>query len=106
MPRYHHGSCCRWDKYITNNRCVYVDDANNYAEHEGEEVIPEVDDDGEIPEDDYITEVIGILQQSAQFWSDLVALTGGLMAFHKCTWQILTWMIKNGEVIMRHRDHI
>jgi len=34
----------------------------------------------------------------------LVAMTGGLMAFHKCSWQVLAWMTDKGRMIMRNRD--
>ena len=36
----------------------------------------------------------------------LVALTGGLMAFHKCSWQVLAWLAINGRMVMRARDSI
>eukprot|EP00970_Alexandrium_tamarense_P018080 scaffold13317_cov92-Alexandrium_tamarense.AAC.3 len=55
---------------------AYVDDADDYAD---------------APETNGAEEAIGRLQTSAQIWADIVAATGGLMAFHKCNWQILAF---------------
>jgi hypothetical protein len=66
-----------------------VDDADNYAD---------------APETNGAEEAIGRLQTSAQIWADIVAATGGLMAFHKCNWQILAFTPVGGYVLPQSRN--
>ncbi len=77
---------------------------------EGEEVITTPEDlqheADEEPVYDKTTEVLHDLQNSAQLWSKLVALTGGLMAFHKCSWQMLSWVPEKGQMRMRTMEEI
>ena len=40
------------------------------------------------------------MQHHAGIWTALVAATGGLMAFHKCHWQILAWIAVGGFYLM------
>eukprot|EP01082_Thalassiosira_pseudonana_P000144 g43.t1 g43 contig1:96394-97323(+) len=68
---------------------AYVDDADNYAD---------------APETNGAEEAIGRLQTSAQIWADIVAATGGLMAFHKCNWQILAFTPVGGYVLPQSRN--
>ena len=81
--------------WLTSSRCsdAYVDDNDTYDNHDGPEHPPtQFDiDEGDINQShDPATEVIQNLQHSAQTWTSLVGTVGGLMAFHKCNWQILT----------------
>ena len=75
----------------TRSSDAYVDDTDNWAEATKHET--EVIEDGNgteyLPLDDEVSTVIGRLQQSAQTWAMLIALTGRLVAFHKCSWQVL-----------------
>lgn len=91
----------------------YVDDTDTYAEDEGPIDWPDDDDDEDegtvtmmeqLMEDDPATPVIADLNASAQLWTNLVNMVGGLMAFHKCNWQLLTWKPFRGELIPRDRD--
>jgi hypothetical protein len=65
-----------------------------------------VDDDNyaDAPETNGAEEAIGKLQTSAQIWADIVAATGGLMAFHKCNWQILAFTLVGGYVLPQSRN--
>ena len=97
--------------WLTTSRCadVYVDDTDTYADHNGPEHPPtQFDlDEGDIdPADDPATEVIQNLQHSAQTWTSLVGTVGGLMALHKCNWQILTWLVNYGDMVPREQDTI
>lgn len=42
--------------------------------------------------------VIRRLQHSGQTWNDLANLCGGLIAHHKCMWQLLTWQDDSGHL--------
>ena len=66
---------------------AYVDDTDNWAEATRGETEEIENGEGEtyLPLDDEVSTVIMRLQSSAQLWAMLVALTGGLMAFHKCS---------------------
>ena len=55
---------------------------------------------------DPTTEVINNLQHSVQTWMSLVGTVGGLMSFHKCNWQILTWFVTDGEITPHEQDTI
>ena len=45
-----------------------------------------------------IPRVIGRLQHSGQTWSNLANVCGGLIAHHKCSWQLLAWEMKAGHL--------
>ena len=38
-----------------------------------------------------IMDTVSLLQHSAQTWSTLVNICGGLVALHKCNWQLIAW---------------
>ena len=42
---------------------------------------------------------VGFQKYNLKTWSTLVAATGGLMAFHKCSWQVLSWRDVNGYML-------
>ncbi|KAL7544883.1 hypothetical protein ACHAWF_012867 [Thalassiosira exigua] len=43
-----------------------------------------------------VKEVAYLLQESAQAWNDLTALTGGLIALHKCSWNLMAYKFHDG----------
>ena len=45
-----------------------------------------------------IPRVIGRLQHSGQTWSNLTNICGGLIAHHKCCWQLLAWEMRSGHL--------
>jgi hypothetical protein len=47
-----------------------------------------------------IPEVVAGLQHSAQTWSNLVQICGGLIALHKCNWTLIAWEVINGRCHM------
>ena len=53
------------------------------------------DTDGQVSTDTtdttMITKLVRKLQHSGQTWSNLTSICGGLIAHHKCFWQILAW---------------
>jgi hypothetical protein len=49
-----------------------------------------------------IQDMIEKLQHSAQTWSNLVDICGGLVALHKCTWQLIAWTNEGGVLSMLH----
>jgi hypothetical protein len=64
---------------------MYVDDSDGYAS---------------APDTNTVAEAISNMQNHAQVWAVLVAITGGLLAFHKCHWQILAWAAVGGYYLM------
>jgi hypothetical protein len=52
------------------------------------------------PDTNTAEEAISNLEEHSQIWTILVALTGQLLAFHKCMWQILVWIAVAGEYLM------
>lgn len=103
---------------IRNADC-YVDDADIYVAEEkpycpdenyygildeNEEFEDETEDPGDLGDDPI--ETAKHLQESAQNWTDLVGLTGGQMAFHKCFWQIMTFKPASGSMLMRSSTSI
>ena len=43
-----------------------------------------------------ITEVVRDLEHSAQTWNNLISIPGGLLAYHKCNWQLIAWDSSTG----------
>ena len=68
---------------------AYVDDGDNWAT---------------APKTQTVQEVLKNLHHHSQLWSNLVAAIGGLMAFHKCNWQLLIWMAVSGYYVMTSRN--
>ena len=64
---------------------MYVDESDGYAS---------------APDTNTVAEAISNMQNHAQVWAVLVAITGGLLAFHKCHWQILAWAAVGGYYLM------
>jgi len=62
------------------------------------------DTDGQVSkpptEPDPIPAVVKDLQTSAQVWSNLVNICGGLIALHKCNWQLIAWELASGHLTM------
>lgn len=55
-----------------------------------------------------IPQVIENLQHSAQTWNDIIAIPGGLLAYHKCNWQLIAWRQENGYMTLiadQEQDH-
>jgi hypothetical protein len=52
------------------------------------------------PNTNEVEEAVQNITTNAQVWTMLVAATGGLLAFHKCMWQILFWISVAGEYLM------
>lgn len=53
-------------------------------------------------EEDAISTVIRNLEHSAQTWSNLVQICGGLIALHKCNWQLIAWEFQAGRLQLVH----
>ena len=56
---------------------MYVDDNDGYAS---------------APSTNTTAECIENLNHHAQVWTKLIAITGGPLCFHKCYWQMLSWI--------------
>jgi hypothetical protein len=69
---------------------TYVDDSDNWAT---------------APESQTAEEGVRTLQHHAQMWAVLVAVTEQLLAFHKCSWQLIVWLAVNGYYIMASRTN-
>ncbi|KAL7552549.1 hypothetical protein ACHAWF_016169 [Thalassiosira exigua] len=53
-----------------------------------------------------VMEVAHMLQESAQAWNDLTALSGGLIALHKCSWNLMSYEFKDGQPqLVEEIDH-
>jgi hypothetical protein len=70
---------------------AYVDDTDTYAT---------------APETNSTDKAIENLTNHTQIWTMLVAVTGGLLAFHKCMWQILAWIRVGGEYLMASNRNV
>ena len=54
---------------------------------------------------DAIEAVVAQLQHSAQTWNNLINIPGGLLAYHKCNWQLIAWDSESGYMDMiSHTD--
>ena len=49
---------------------------------------------------DAIPAVVAQLQHSAQTWNNLINIPGGLLAYHKCNWQLIAWGSESGYMDM------
>jgi hypothetical protein len=60
------------------------------------------DTDGQVSSDTTenfsITKLVRKLQHSGQTWSNLTSICGGLIAHHKCFWQLLAWETVRGHL--------
>jgi hypothetical protein len=70
---------------------AYVDDTDTYAM---------------APNTNEVDEAVDNITHNSQVWTMLVAATGGLLAFHKCMWQILFWISVAGEYLMQSDRNI
>lgn len=97
------------DEQSTRASDAYVDDANQYAECAVQEEFPH-EHSGDTSDPDNTADtaplVMEAMQRSAQLWTNLVMMVGGLMAFHKCLWQLLAWKGSKGRLVPRSRDEI
>ena len=59
-------------------------------------------------EDLSIARVVRRLQHSGQTWNNLANICGGLIAHHKCLWQLLTWETLNGHLqpVQNHAERL
>ena len=90
---------------------AYVDDTDAYAEpvpHQptDEEWFEEMENPTFAIIDPQPLETISILQGCAQMWVFLVLMIGHLMAFHKCSWQLLAYMAVNGRMTPMTRENM
>ena len=49
-----------------------------------------------------IPRLVRQLQHSGQTWSNLTSMYGGLIALHKCHWQLLQWELVNDYLTLKH----
>lgn len=55
---------------------------------------------------DAVKAVVAQLQHGAQTWNNLINITGGLLAYHKCNWQLIAWRSDSGHMEMiNHVEH-
>ncbi len=82
------------------NNGVHINSPNMQREIRHSSVAFADDTDGQesrpTEDDNAISTVISNLQHSAQTWSNLVQICGGLIALHKCNWQLIAWENHNG----------
>ena len=45
-----------------------------------------------------LSDLIELLRVNAQTWSNIADMCGGLIALHKCNWQLLAWEQKSGHL--------
>lgn len=66
------------------------------------------DTEGQVSSDtqkNIIPRLVRKLQHSGQTWSNLTDICGGLIAHHKCFWQLLAWEVNGGHLTpMRETD--
>ena len=72
---------------ICHNPLSFADDTDGQVSHPSGET-------------DAIPRVVKSLQHSAQIWSNLVQICGGLIALHKCNWQLIAWEYNHGHMRM------
>lgn len=75
------------DRMIRHSSVAFADDTD------GQESCP-------TEEDDAMRRVVQQLRHSAQTWSNIVQICGGLIALHKCNWQLIAWEINAGRIKM------
>lgn len=49
-----------------------------------------------------VPNVVRNLEHSAQTWNNLINIPGGLLAYHKCNWQLLAWDTSSGYMDLRY----
>ena len=78
-----HAGKSKRDKKISHNNISYSDD-----------------NDGQVTADKNATDPIGNVfkkaSESAKMWGRIIRLTGGDIALHKCSWQMIAWELRNG----------
>ena len=81
---------------------VHIDSPGMHRSIEHNSVAFADDTDGQVAcdttEEMILGRVIRRLQHSGQTWNDLANLCGGLIAHHKCMWQLLTWRDDSGHL--------
>ncbi|KAL7430492.1 hypothetical protein ACHAXH_001865 [Discostella pseudostelligera] len=72
-------------RIITHHSVSFADDTDNPTNK---------DTSGPNP----ILQAVKTCEKSAQIWSNLVNICGGLIALHKCNWQIIAWDGSSGRM--------
>ena len=49
-----------------------------------------------------VSRLVRQLQHSGQTWSNLTSMYGGLIALHKCHWQLLQWVVEKNHLTLKH----
>ncbi|KAL7552654.1 hypothetical protein ACHAWF_015884 [Thalassiosira exigua] len=70
-------------RVMKRHNVSYADDNNGHVSADPHSMEP-------------VMEVAHMLQESAQAWSDLTALTGGLISLHKCSWNLMSYKFEDG----------
>ena len=76
-------------KTITHHSVAFADDTDQHTN------TPTSDDDA-------VAQVVDQLTHSGQTWNDLITIPGGLLAYHKCNWQLIAWRQKSGHMELIH----
>jgi hypothetical protein len=89
-------------KALTHGVQLYSPNMQREIQHSSVAFADDTDGQESIPteEEDAILKVTRQLQHSAQTWSNLVQICGGLIALHKCNWQLIAWESRAGILHM------
>ena len=74
---------------ISRHSVSFADNTNNHASAKSDSNTP-------------IQEVVDKCIHSAQTWANLVDICGGLIALHKCNWQLIAWDSQMHMVVDPH----
>jgi hypothetical protein len=74
---------------ISHHSVAFADDTDNHINSDSNDIYA-------------IIRAIESCEHSAQVWSNIVDLCGGLIALHKCFWQLLAWHQHKGYMALIH----
>ena len=85
-------------KALTSGLCIHSPSMRRAIRHHSIAFADDTDGHVSVASDDphAAMDAVEKLQHSAQTWSTLVDICGGLVALHKCTWQLIAWASRGG----------
>lgn len=85
-------------KHLTHGVHIHSPDMQREIAHSSIAFADDTDgqETSDTTDPDAIDNVVRQLGNSAQTWSNIVQICGGLIALHKCNWQLIAWELKSG----------
>ena len=91
-----HFACPNKEVHHHRTNDTFVDDVTRYTNRFVREL-----------EGEYVQHTVAeLMQQDASLWNELLHISGGKLALHKCLYYILAWQWRNGQATLKPTSEI